>query len=114
MVMESDNITMAELRGMAREIEDARRDAEVRRSVFGMALLDESLSVFNLDENVVAKIEKLKGEPLHQLQQELFAIFAKAGKRITEESFEQRVRQLLVRYATPEKRPRKKRQPRSE
>jgi hypothetical protein len=112
--MESDNITMAELRGMAREIEEARKLAEVRRSSFGMALLDESLSAFNLDEDVVVRIEKLKGERLYQLQQELFAVFAKAGKRITEESFEQRVRVLLVRYATTEKRPCKKRQTESE
>lgn len=109
--MDDNNITMAELRRMAREIEDARHMAEVRRSTFGAGLLDESLSALTLDEDVVDRIEKLKGERLYQLQQELFALFAKAGKRITEQEFEKRVGDLLVRYAKPQKRPQKKRQP---
>ncbi len=108
--MDNSNTTMAELRGVAREIEDARKLAEVRRSTLGMGLLEESLSALDFSQDVVASIEKLQGERLYKLRQDLFDVFAKAGKQITEESFEQRVRYLLVRYATPEKRPRKKRQ----
>jgi len=110
MMVDNDNIRMADLREMAREIEEDRKRAEVRRSTFGMALLDESLSAFTLDEEVVLSIEKLKGERLKQLQQDLFDLFVKAAKSITEELFETRVRNLLAHYATPEKIPRKKRQ----
>lgn len=107
MLIDDENTTMADLRGMAGEIEDARKYAEIRRSIFGVALLEEALSVFNLEADLVGKIEKLKGERVHQLQQELFLIFAKSAKSITEQAFEEKVRVLLVRYATAQKGSRK-------
>ncbi len=110
MVVDKDSATMAELRGMARQIEDDRKFAEIRCSTFAVALLEESLSAFTLDREIVARIEKVRGERLHQLKQELFALFAKVAKSITEEVFEERVKALLARYATPQKEPRKQAQ----
>jgi hypothetical protein len=95
---ESPDESWETYRKMARDIDSALHDAEVRKRMLAWTLLEEVLSAFGLECDLVREADKLQGEPRFKLTEALFKLFAKAGKKTPDEVLKQRVEKLLAEH----------------
>jgi hypothetical protein len=87
-----------EYRRLAREIQEALDTAKIRRSMMGLVFLADVPSLYDIDPSVIKEVEKIKGEHLHKLTDDLFRLFAKVGKRTSDEVLKVRIQDLFAKY----------------
>ena len=95
---EAPEVSWETYRKMARDVDAALQDAEVRKRMLAWTLLEEVLSAFGLERDLVREADKLQGETRFRLTEALFKLFAKAGKKTPDDVLKQRVEKLLAEH----------------
>ncbi len=70
----------------------------MRKSVLAYRLLEEVPSLYGLESGLLEEVIKLKGERLHRLKEDLYDLFAKAGKITSDQILRNRIRNLILQH----------------